>query len=171
MKTALTPNYVFTPSTKEIKTNIPYFDINRLYAIINQTNGLIIYSTASTTAGYTSYNSSTDILTLQFDTTAQGSTNELQFIYDDPSLDFSLEDISANMGALVNIFTTLRSTAGFLRVVTDPNNSTLTSVGVVSTVSTVTSVSQFGGISAIPVVPSIINQLAIQSNINNIKIT
>lgn len=168
MKTIITPNYIFTPALKQIKTNIPYFDINRLYAIINQTNGLIIYSTASTTAGYTSYNSTTDILTLQFDTTAQASTDELQFIYDDPSLDYALQDTAANTEAINNILTSLRSTTNFLRVVTDGTNS---NINTVSSVSAVVNLTQIGGIVATSVVPAISNQLAIQSNINNIKIT
>mgnify|MGYP003650496985 CR=1 FL=1 len=167
MKTILTPSYIFTPAAKQIKTNISSFDINRLYAIINQTNGLIIYSTASTTAGYTSYNSTTDILTLQFDTTAQASSNELQFIYDDPSLDYALQDTAANTEAINNILTSFRSSTGFLRVVTD----SASIVNQVNTISTVNSLSQIGGIQAVTVVPSISNQLAIQSNINNIKIT
>ena len=167
MKTIITPSYIFTPAAKQIKTNIPYFDINRLYAIINQTNGLIIYSTASTTAGYTSYNSTTDVLTLQFDTTTQASTNELQFIYDDPSLDYALQDTAANTGAISNILTSLRNATGLLKVVLD-GTSTMSTV---STVSQVSNLVQIGGVAAGAVVPAISNQLAIQSNINNIIIT
>lgn len=167
MKTIITPSYIFTPALKQIKTNIPYFDINRLYAIINQTNGLIIYSTASTTAGYTSYNSTTDILTLQFDTTAQASTNELQFIYDDASLDYALQDTANNTESINNILSTLKSTAGQLKVITD-NNSSINFLGTVNSVSNLV---QIGSLPATGVVPAMSNQLAIQSNINNIKIT
>jgi len=167
MKTILTPNYIFTPAAKQIKTNIPYFDINRLYAIINQTNGLIIYSTASTTAGYTSYNSTTDILTLQFDTTAQASTNKLQFIYDDASLDYALQDTADNTEAINNVLTSLRSTTGFFKVVTDSSSI----INQVNSINAVTNLVQIGSIPAAGVVPAISNQLAIQSNINNIKIT
>lgn len=167
MKTIITPSYIFTPAAKQIKTNIPYFDINRLYAIINQTNGLIIYSTASTTAGYTSYNSTTDILTLQFDTTAQASSNELQFIYDDPSLDYALQDTAANTEAINNILTSLRNSTGMLKVFTD----TTSQMGTVNSLSSLTNIVQIGGVVAGAVVPAISNQLAIQSNINNIKIT
>jgi hypothetical protein len=168
MKTIITPSYIFTPALKQIKTNIPYFDINRLYAIINQTNGLIIYSTASTTAGYTSYNSTTDILTLQFDTTAQASTNELQFIYDDPSLDYALQDTAANTESINNILTSLRSTTGgMLRVILDTNSQ----INSVSSINSLTNIVQIGSVAATSLIPNIGNQLAIQSNINNIKIT
>lgn len=85
MKSFLVPSYTFTPGAAGVGTvdlsTIPNFDIRRLVAIINQTDGILIYSTASLTKGFTS--EAAGIVTLQFATTGMSAGDKLQVIYED----------------------------------------------------------------------------------------
>lgn len=81
MKAFITPTYTFDASAKTVDlSNIPDFDIKRLLAIINQTAGILIYSTASATLGYAS--EADGIVTLDFDTTTMSDTDDLQIVYE-----------------------------------------------------------------------------------------
>jgi len=78
--------YTFTPGISGVGTvnlsGIDNFNASYLKAIINQTRGVLIYSTASTTLGYTSLSSKT--LTLTFDTSAHSAGDRLQVVYELP---------------------------------------------------------------------------------------
>ena len=85
MKAFLTPVYAFTPGAAGVGTvdlsSIPNFDIKRLVAIINQTSGVLIYSTASATKKYT--NEALGVVTLAFSTASMNAADKLQVIYED----------------------------------------------------------------------------------------
>lgn len=123
MKKFIAPTYTFTPGASGVGTvnlsGIASFDIKYLVCIINQTDGIVIYSTASTTKGFTSVVGTT--VTLQFDTSSMSSGDTLQVIYEDNGLE---DDINSIDGKLP---TTLgqKSMANSLAVVIASNQSTL----------------------------------------------
>jgi hypothetical protein len=80
MKTSVTNNVAFNASTKTLSFAISNFDVRKLYAVINQTRGVLIYSTASTTLGFTSL--SDNVMVLQLDTTSMSNTDVLQVLYE-----------------------------------------------------------------------------------------
>lgn len=87
MKQIITTGITFDASAKEVTFNITgideapiTFDIRRLLAIIN--GDIIIYATATPTKGYTSILS--NVLTLEYDTTAMNDADPIQVIYDIP---------------------------------------------------------------------------------------
>jgi hypothetical protein len=86
-KTFITPAYTFTPGASGVGTvtllGLAAFDVRRLVAIINQTRGVVIYSTGSAAARYTAVAGST--LTLFFDTSTHDPADVLQVIYEDPA--------------------------------------------------------------------------------------
>lgn len=85
MKTFISPTYTFTPGLSGVGTvdlsGIASFNKKSLIAIINQTKGIIIYSTASTTLRYTSVVGT--LVTLFFDTSTMSAGDTLQVIYED----------------------------------------------------------------------------------------
>jgi hypothetical protein len=87
MKEFITPNYMFSPGASGVGSvnllGIEQFDVARLVAIINQTRGILIYSTASVDNKYTSVSGTT--VYLNFDTSSQSSTDQLQIIYNNES--------------------------------------------------------------------------------------
>lgn len=89
MKAFITPSYTFTPGASGVGTvnlsGITSFNIKNLVAIINQTKGVVIYSTANTALKYTAVASTT--VTLFFDTSAHANTDVLQVIYESTALD------------------------------------------------------------------------------------
>lgn len=156
MKKMIISNPIFTPSTKTIDTNISDFDVRKLYAIINQTSGTLIYGTGVTGKGFTSVTGST--LVLQYDTTSMSSADVLQILYDDNEDTEWLQNIYEAVDSL-NFLSGLRGPSANLRVtVTDG------SIGISG-----------GNITSFTyptnqIVPSTVNIGAIQSNINNIQI-
>ena len=84
MKSFITPTYTFTPGASGVGTvdlsGIPSFEIKSLVAIINQTRGVVIYSTADTAKRFT--NVAGTVITLFFDTSTHSNTDVLQIIYD-----------------------------------------------------------------------------------------
>ena len=95
MKTVLqatSATIVFTPGVAGAGTldftnffSTAPFTINRLMAVINQTRNTIIYAEAQTGLGWTSWNPSSHVLTLNSDTSTHAATDILQVIYDSPS--------------------------------------------------------------------------------------
>jgi len=175
MKNFITPTYIFTPGVSGVGTvelGIDKFDVRRLVAIINQTKGVVIYSTADTSNRFINLNDST--LTLNVDTSTHNSSDILQIIYDDPSQD-DLQEVLYEMVNRLNFLSALRGSDGTLRIAvisgTLPNVTTVTTVGTVGTVTTVANVPTIGGFSSSALVPNLQNQSAILSNINNISIT
>jgi hypothetical protein len=85
MKKFIAPTYTFTPGASGVGTvnlsGITGFDVKNLVAIINQTDGVVIYSTGSQTLKYTNVSGTT--VTLFFDTTGMSSGDTLQVIYED----------------------------------------------------------------------------------------
>jgi len=99
MKTVLNPAYnpSFVPGAPGVGTlnfssynSIFGFSINRLIAVINLTQGVIIY--ADSLAGFTmnAWNGTTNVLTLNANTTGFNSTDLLEVVYDDPQATVSL---------------------------------------------------------------------------------
>jgi hypothetical protein len=182
MKKVIITSPTFTPSTKTIDTKIVGFDIRKLYAIINQTTGNLIYATSVQGKGFTSVSGS--VIVLEFDTTSMSSTDTLQILYDDDEDTQWLQNIYESVDTL-GFLTGLRGPAANLRVtVTDGSNLSITNtpnvsvtntpnIGTITTVTSVTAVANItnvGSFAANPQVPSTINIGAIQSNINNIQI-
>lgn len=160
MKRIIITNPVFTPSTNTIDTKIDGFDIRKLYAIINQTTGNLIYGTGLPGKGFSSVSDST--IVLEYDTTSMNSTDDLQILYDDD------EDIKW----LQNIYESIDS-LGFLAALRGPSANLRVTVtdGLLSISSgTISTVNAFAGYGTQQIVPSTVNIGAIQSNINNIQI-
>ncbi|MCS6281440.1 MAG: hypothetical protein HUM72_12480 [Dolichospermum sp.] len=88
MKSFIAPTYTFTPGASGVGTvnlsGISGFNIKYLVSIINQTSGVIIYSTASSSLRYTSVSGTT--ITLFRDTSVMSGSDVLQVVYDDPQL-------------------------------------------------------------------------------------
>jgi hypothetical protein len=81
MKTAITPAYVFTPSTGTLNLSaISAFNIEQLYAVINATAGVVIYAQGQSSLGYTNITAST--ITLAFNVSGMNNTDKLMIIYD-----------------------------------------------------------------------------------------
>lgn len=163
MKKIVITDPVFNPSTKTIITNIPNFDVRKLYAIINQTSGTLIYGTSVTGKGFTSVIDST--IVLQYNTTNMNSTDVLQFLYDDSEDTQWLQNIYEAVDAL-GFLTGVRGPAANLRV-TVTDGSIAVNSGTLNTVQNLTSMTY----ATTPIVPSTVNIGAIQSNINNINVT
>jgi hypothetical protein len=82
MKRVLT-TYTFTAATKTLDMSATSgFDIKRLVGVVNITRRVIIYAVGITGKGYASL-SGGNILTLDYDTTAQADADKLMVIYDD----------------------------------------------------------------------------------------
>lgn len=90
MKAFITPAYTFTPGAAGEGaidlSAIPNFNIKRLVAIINQTSGALIYSTANSLLKYV--NEVEGIVTLGADTSTMNAGDSLQIVYE-VSDDFS----------------------------------------------------------------------------------
>lgn len=89
MKSFIAPSYTFTPGASGVGTvnlsGISGFDIKYLVAVINQTRGVVIYSTGDTATRYTNLAGTT--LTLNVDTSTHNSGDVLQVIYEVTSSD------------------------------------------------------------------------------------
>jgi hypothetical protein len=177
MKIAVTPNYTFIPASNSIVTGITNFSVKRLYAIINLTTDTIIMATATSGKGTSSYNSATDTLVLDYNTSAMNATDILQFFYDDESVEVNNAQIVAVLDRMLAMWSNLRDITAGLRVSIQNipqvtiNSGTLTQVTTVPTVASVTNQVQMGGYQAAQQVPALQNMAAVQSNINNIQIT
>lgn len=149
MKDFITPSYTFSPGASGVGyvdlSGINNFDVKRLVAIINQTNGSIIYATASPATKYTNVTGTQ--VTLFADTTGQNPTDNLQIIYnsveDLPVTDSNLSDLVKLMSRMVKYMDSLNvvDSSQRQRVVVDSANVT----GSLSTVSTVTNTASISG--------------------------
>jgi hypothetical protein len=107
MKQAVLYAYSFTAATRQVDTAIPGFQIEKLYAIINQTKNQIIYAASCPEFGLNSYSGS--VVTLLFDTTTMSNSDELMIVYDQ-AVDVSGSIIgldSTSLAALENITVTV----------------------------------------------------------------
>lgn len=105
MKQFIAPTYTFTPGASGVGTvnllGISGFNIKYLVAIINQTSGVVIYSTGSTSLGFTSLSGTT--LTLSYNTSTMSSGDILQVIYETPVLPVdAVGTVTANAGTNLN---------------------------------------------------------------------
>jgi hypothetical protein len=108
MKAFITPAYTFTPGASGVGTvdlsAISGFDIKRLVAVINQTRGTIIYSTADASLKYVSVVSG--VVTLSADTSLHNAADKLQIIYEEVGQKASASShpvvISSEQEALIN---------------------------------------------------------------------
>lgn len=102
MKQFITPSYEFNPGTIGAGyldlSRVPHFDIKRLVAIINQTAGKVLYSTASEALKYLSY-SNGRLFFIQ-DTSSQSATDDIQIIYDEES---TVVDMTVMLNNLMSI--------------------------------------------------------------------
>jgi len=69
------------------------FDIRRLFAVINQTKNALIYAETVSGSGYTAWNSTSKVLTLELNTSTHSSGDSLQAIYDDPNASVSISTL------------------------------------------------------------------------------
>lgn len=85
MKSFIKPSYTFTPGISGVGnidlSSIANFDVKRLVAIINQTDGVLIYSTANPSLRFTTQ--AAGVVTLFADTSTMDGTDILQVIYED----------------------------------------------------------------------------------------
>lgn len=102
MKGFITPAYTFDASAQTVDlSGISGFNVKRLVAIINQTDGVLIYSTANPSLRFT--NVAGTVVTLNYDTTAMADADVLQVIYetaDDFATETTLVDVEADLIAL-----------------------------------------------------------------------
>jgi hypothetical protein len=169
MKDFITPSYTFTPAGSGVGTvslNIASFDVRRLVAIINQTRGVVIYSTADTNARFTNLNGST--LTLNVDTSTHASSDILQVIYNDPFQD-DMQEYMYEMLKRLDFLSALRGSDGTIRAgIISGTLPTVTSVGTVTGVNNVAGMTTIGGFSTNTIAPNLLNSNAVLSNINNV---
>ena len=139
MKEFITPKYTFSPGVSGVGfvdlSGIGDFDVARLVAIINQTKGILIYSTASETSKYTAV-SGTKVY-LNVDTSAQSSEDQLQIIY-------NLEASTVDMIVMLNNLLSIIASPGIRDKTVNADRVTL--VGGSTTISsgTITNVSNLG---------------------------
>jgi hypothetical protein len=156
MKEFITPSYTFTPGSPGVGhvnlLGIENFDIARLVAIINQTKGILIYSTASETSKFTSVNGTR--VYLNVDTSTQSPEDQLQIIYNNEA---STMDMIVMLNNLLSIIANpgIRDKSINADRVTLAGGSTTISSGTVTTVSNITSL---GGYQA--------NMQVIHNNLN-----
>ena len=166
MKDFITASYTFTPAGSGVGTvtlDTEKFDVRRLVAIINQTRGVVIYSTADTNNRFTNLNGST--LTLNVDTSTHASSDILQVIYNDP-FENDMQEFMYEMLKRLDFLSALRGSDGTIRA--GIISGTLPTV---STVTNVANMTTIGGFSANTIAPNLLNSNAVLSNINNVIVT
>lgn len=150
MKQFIIPSYTFTPGASGVGTvnlsGIASFDIKYLVAVINQTRGVVIYSTGDTATRYTNLAGTT--LTLNVDTSTHNSGDVLQVIYEVTEPMPVSDDTVGNL--LMRILQILMAPLGYDKSLGRQRGTvvveTLPTLAAVTTVTTVTSVSNIGGI-------------------------
>jgi hypothetical protein len=172
MKDFITPSYTFTPAVSgagTITLKIAQFDVRRLVAIINQTRGVVIYSTADTNARFTNLNGST--LTLNVDTSTHASGDILQVIYNDPFQEDMLELMYETLKRL-DFLSSLRGSDGTIRAgIISGTLPTVSTVSSVNTLATLANITNIGGFSANTIALNLLNANAVLLNINNVIVT
>jgi hypothetical protein len=153
MKDFLVTDYVFSPGTSGVGyvefLNLPDFDITRVVAIINQTQGVVIYATGSASTRYTSVSGRRVFLNV--DTSTHNAADKLQVVYNSASAlqttDNNSQDLIKLLSRLVKVMENQQAcdAAQRQRVTIDNIAASLT-LGTVSTVTTVTTVSTVSNI-------------------------
>lgn len=131
MKEFITPRYIFSPGISGVGyvdlVGISGFDPARLVAIINQTVGTIIYSTASATNKYTAV-SGTKVY-LNIDTSTHSASDELQIIYNKESSTVDMIVMLSNLMSLIANPPTLDKTVNTSRVSVISGNTNIAQFG------------------------------------------
>lgn len=164
-------NYTFNKTAKTV-TFLDYasVDLESLLLITNVTDGAIIYNFADPASGATVAG---NVVTLEYDTAAMDDNDKIQIYFDDPDyqptsytqqtdikdLTEAILDAAEQLTFLANV----RGIAADLRVTLLGG-----ALSTVTTVATLSNITNIGGFSAPQVIPSAVNQTAIQSNINNV---
>lgn len=167
-------NYTFDKTAKTV-TLLDYasVDLESLLLITNVTDGAIIYNFADPASGATVAG---NVVTLEYDTAAMDDNDKIQIYFDDPDyqptsytqqtdikdLTEAILDAAEQLTFLSNV----RGIAADLRVTL--LGGALSTLSTVTTVATLSNITNIGGFSASLVIPSAVNQTAIQSNINNV---
>lgn len=160
-------NYTFDKTLGQI-TFDDYTSVNldNVLLITNVSSNIIIYNFADNTLGGTI---SGNILTLTYNTTLMNSNDSLQIFYDDGTTPSSNEVLMAifELASRLEALSSMRGIQNDMRVTPTNTARTITS----GTINTVSNISSVGGYASNQQVFQLQNQTAIQSNINNIKIT
>lgn len=154
MKDFITPAYTFSPGASGVGYvdlhGIDNFDVKRLVAIINQTQGVLIYSTGAVATKFTAVTGTQ--VTLNFNTTSHSASDRLQVIYSPVEgskvYDSDTQELIKLMSRMVKQMDSLAvvDSAQRQRVTIDAGTlPTVTSVGTVSTVSTVSNITSVAG--------------------------
>jgi hypothetical protein len=169
MKEFITPRYVFSPGTPSVGfvdlVGIDDFDVARLVAIINQTRGIVIYSTASQSSKYTSVVGTK--VYLNADTDAQSADDELQVIY-------NKEASTVDMIVMLNNLLSIIANPGIRdKTVNADRVSVVNTVPVTVSSGTVTTVSTVTGVTTVSTLSNLVNFNGYQSQLqiigNNIN--
>jgi hypothetical protein len=184
MKQFVTPSYTFTPGASGVGTlnlfGIADFNARKLVAVINQTRGVVIYSTGGATTRYTALSGT--LLTLNVDTSTHSAGDALQVIYEQTSVEIeSLEALEALRMAIQSLTRTIGQsmpdTAGRQRVLAEnPTaaafNATMSLAGgqTLATLATLSNQTQIGGLAATEQVPSLM-RLGADSMRRNISVS
>jgi hypothetical protein len=144
MKDFTVTEYVFSPGASGAGYvdlyNLEDFDITRVVAIINQTKGILIYSTASTSTRYTSITGNK--IYLNFDTSSHSASDKLQIVYNSSAAlktaDTDAQEMIKLLSRLVKIAENQQSTDSAQRQRITIDAGTLPAVTTVGTVSTIT---------------------------------
>ena len=144
MKEFITTKYTFSPGASGVGfvdlSGIDSFDSTRLVAIINQTRGVLLYSTASETSKYTLIEGNR--VFLNTDTSSHSAEDSLQIIYNKES---STVDMVVLLNNLLSIIATpaIRDKTINADRVTLVGGSTTISSGTVTTVSNLSTFSNY----------------------------
>lgn len=172
-------NYTFDKTEKTLTFNdYESVSLSRLLLIVNVTTNTIIYNFADPTLGGIITD---NVLALDYDTSSMSDADYLMVQYDDPDespaselvqvdSQVALDDIRSAVQGLA----TARGGASDLRVTLVGGTASIGTVTTVTTVATVTTMANqtsMGGFLAAPQIPSLTNQTAVMSNINNVIIT
>ena len=180
MKSFISPTYTFTPGASGVGTvnlsGIAGFNIKYLVAVINQTRGVIIYSTANASLRFTNVTGTT--VTLFADTSDHSSGDVLQVIYEEvnPLTAAQLEvaelteivrQVQGELEILRNTIGQTRvDSGGRLRVLIDQISGSLS----LGTIGTLTNQTTIGGVAANDQVPAL-RRLAADTLLTKISLT
>jgi hypothetical protein len=183
MKKLIT-NYSFNAAAKTVTfSDFSTISLPSVLLITNVVSNVIIYNFADPALGGSV---ATNVLTLDYNTASMNNGDALQVWYDDTSVQPANSALQLDSQAILEALQYLINEIAFLSMVRDPANGSLrvnlspTATNNISTVATVTALTNLNIIGssgtnttfpAGTLVPNVAQQLAIQSNINNVIVT
>jgi hypothetical protein len=94
----------FNPTARTLDFSaLPNFNVKRLYGIINLTANVPIFVAGATGLGISSVDSTGNVITLTFDTSAQGSNDNLNIYYETDNIPIELNYANESGGNLQHI--------------------------------------------------------------------